>query len=51
MIQEVVKRNHERLKLPIIGAKYMRHLSDRASLQDKTKMEGFVQKDGLPLLK
>lgn len=46
MIQEVAKRNHERLKLPIIGAKYMRHLSDRASLQDKAKMEGFVQKMG-----
>lgn len=46
MIREAAKRNHERLKLPIIGSKYMRLMTDRASLQDKAKMEGFVQNMG-----
>ena len=46
MIREAAKRNNERLKLPIIAGKYLRLMSDRASLQDKDKMEGFVQKMG-----
>ena len=46
MIREVAKRNNERLKFPVVRGKYLCHLSDRSSLQDKSKMEGFVQKMG-----
>lgn len=44
MIHEVAKRNNDRLKLPIIGTKYLRLVTDRASLQSKEKMEQFVHK-------
>ena len=44
MIREAAKRNNERLKLPIIAGKYLRLMSDRASLQDKDKMEGFPER-------
>ena len=46
MIREMAKRNNERLKFPVVKGKYLRHLSDRSSLQDKAKMEDFVQKMG-----
>ena len=46
MIREVAKRNNERLKFPVVKGKYLRYLSDRSALQDKVKMEGFVQKMG-----
>lgn len=46
MIREAAKRNNERLKFPVVKGKYLRHLSDRSSLQDKAKMEIFVQKLG-----
>ncbi|WP_317313323.1 MobA/MobL family protein [Absicoccus porci] len=46
MIREAAKRNHERLKLPIIKGKFLRLMSDRASLQNKSQMEDFVRKMG-----
>ena len=47
VIRAVAKRNHERLSLPIIGGKYLRLISDRASLQDKEYMESFVSDTGV----
>lgn len=46
MIREAAKRNNEHLKFPVVRGKYLRHLSDRSSLQGKAKMESFVQKRG-----
>ncbi len=46
MIAEVAKRNNDRLKLPIVKGKFLRLISDRASIQDKAKMEKFVQDMG-----
>ena len=47
MIRAVAKRHHERLSLPIIKGKYLRLISDRAALQDKECMEGFVTDIGV----
>lgn len=46
MIAEVAKRNNNRLKLPIVKGKFLRQVSDRAAIQDKAKMEKFVQDMG-----
>ncbi len=42
MIQEVAKRNHDRLMLPVLGTKYLRQVTDRATLQSRERMEQFV---------
>lgn len=47
MIQEVAKRNHDRLKLPVLGTKYLRQVTDRATLQSREKMEQFVHEHEL----
>ena len=47
MIRAVAKRNHERLTLPIVGAKYLRLISNRPSMQDKAYMEQFVSDIGV----
>ena len=47
VISAVAKRNHDRLSLPIIGGKYLRLISDRASLQDKEYMETFISDAGV----
>lgn len=47
MIQEVAKRNHNRLKLPVLGTKYLRQVTDRASLQSRERMEQFVHEHEL----
>lgn len=46
MIREVAKRNNNRLNLPIMGSKYIRHISDRRGLQDKEFLEQYVEKKG-----
>ena len=46
-IREVAKRNRDRLRLPIVRGKFIRQLSDRASLQDRENMERFVREEGL----
>ena len=46
MVREVAKRKNERLSLPIIKGKYLSKVSDRAILQKKDYMEGFVQRMG-----
>ena len=47
MIQEVSKRNHDRLKLPVLGTKYLRQVTDRATLQSRERMEQFVHEHEL----
>lgn len=47
MIQEVAKRNHDRLKLPVLGTKYLRQVTDRATLQSRERMEQFVHEHEL----
>ena len=47
VIKAVAKRNHEHLSLPIIGAKYLRLVTNRASLQNRNRMEKFVTDSGL----
>ena len=46
MIKSMAERYNNRLKLPIVGAKYIRKIPNRARLQDKGFMEGFVLKMG-----
>ena len=46
MIRAMSERNKGRLKLPIVKGKYIGSVSDRASLQDKAKMETYVQSKG-----
>ena len=46
MIRAIAKRNQNRLRLPIVGGKYVRLISDRAGLQAKANMEGFVNRMG-----
>jgi len=46
MIRAMVKRNNGRLKLPIVKGKYIGSVSDRAALQDKARMEAYVQSKG-----
>ena len=40
----MAERYHNRLKLPIIGAKYIHKIGNRSQLQDREFMEGFVAK-------
>lgn len=46
MIRAMAERNNNRLTLPIVKGKYIGAVSDRASLQDKDKMEAYVQSKG-----
>jgi hypothetical protein len=46
MIRKMTGRNKNRLTLPIIKGKYIGAVSDRASLQNKEKMEAYVQDKG-----
>ena len=46
VIQMVAERNHNRLSLPIRKNKYISSVSDRASLQNREKMESFVHCKG-----
>lgn len=46
MIRAIAKRNQDRMRLPIVGGKYVRLVSDRAVLQAKANMEGFVNRMG-----
>lgn len=46
MISKVAERNNNRLNLPIIGAKYVRQISDRTEFQKKDVLEDFVEKKG-----
>ena len=47
MIHEVARRYADRLRLPIVGGKYLRYVGDRSALQSKEKMENFVKQNGL----
>jgi len=46
MIRKMCERNNNRLTLPIVKGKYIGSVSDRAALQDKSKMEAYVQSKG-----
>ena len=46
VIRKVAERNNNRLSLPIVKGKFIGAVSDRASLQDKGKMELYVQEKG-----
>ena len=46
VIRKMAERNNNRLTLPIVKGKFIGAVSDRASLQDKVKMEAYVQSKG-----
>jgi len=46
MIRKMAERNKGRLNLPVVRGKYIAHCTDRASLQNKASMEGYVQRMG-----
>lgn len=46
MIRKIAERNNNRLTLPVMKGKFIGAVSDRASLQDKAKMEAYVQSKG-----
>ena len=46
VIRKMARRNNNRLSLPIVKGKYIGSVSDRASLQDKDKMEAYVRTKG-----
>ena len=46
MIRKMCERNNNRLTLPVVKGKFIGSVSDRAALQDKEKMEGYVQSKG-----
>lgn len=46
VIRKVAERNNNRLTLPIMKGKFIGAVSDRAALQDKAKMEAYVQSKG-----
>lgn len=46
VIRKVAERNNNRLSLPIVKGKFIGAVSDRASLQNKAKMEAYVQSKG-----
>lgn len=46
VIRKMARRNNNRLSLPIVKGKYIGSISDRASLQDKDKMEAYVRTKG-----
>lgn len=46
MIRKMAERNNNCLTLPVMKGKFIDAVSDRASLQDKAKMEAYVQSKG-----
>ena len=46
MIRRMAERNKNRLTLPIVKGKFLAAVSDRTALQDRTKMEAYVQEKG-----
>ena len=46
MIRKMAERNRNRLTLPVVKGKFIGAVSDRAALQDKEKMEAYVQGKG-----
>ena len=46
MIRKMTERNNNRLSLPIVKGKFIGSVSDRASLQDKDKMEAYIRTKG-----
>ena len=46
VIRKIAERNNNRLTLPIMKGKFIGAVSDRASLQDKEKMEAYAQSKG-----
>lgn len=46
MIRKMAERNNNRLTLPVMKGKFIGAVSDRAALQDKAKMEAYVQSKG-----
>ena len=46
MIRRMCERNNNRLTLPVVKGKYIGEVSDCAALQDKDKMEAYVQSKG-----
>ncbi len=46
VIRKIAERNNNRLTLPIMKGKFIGAVSDRVSLQDKAKMEAYVQSKG-----
>ena len=46
MIRKMAERNNNRLTLPVMKGKFIGAVSDRASFQDKAKMEVYVQSKG-----
>ena len=46
VIRKMAERNNNRLSLPIVKGKFIGAVSDRGSLQDKSKMEAYVQSKG-----
>ena len=46
MIRKMAARNRNRLTLPIVKGKFIAAVSDRAALQDRTKMEVYVKGKG-----
>jgi len=46
MIRKMCERNNNRLTLPVVKGKFIGSVSDRAALQDKEKMEAYVQSKG-----
>ena len=46
VIRKVAERNNNRLTLPIMKGKFIGAVSDRAALQNKAKMEAYVQSNG-----
>lgn len=43
VIRKIAERNNNRLTLPIMKGKFIGAVSDRVSLQDKAKMEAYVE--------
>ena len=46
VIRAMAARNNNRLTLPVVKGKFIGAVSDRESLQDKDKMEAYVQRKG-----
>ena len=46
MIRKMAERNNNRLNLPVVKGQFIASVSDRASLQDKAKIEAYVQSKG-----
>ncbi|MBR6215759.1 MAG: hypothetical protein IKQ84_05060, partial [Spirochaetaceae bacterium] len=46
VLRRMAERNHNRLKLPIVSARFIGKIPNRGQLQDMDFMEGFVRKMG-----